>query len=582
MADADSAAALKELAEVAAKAIGVSDADKVDALVALGTNLIGSLTKLGDALLAVAGNKQASAEQGHVHATSLNDLDIELGTKTGDAAYARGAAAPGGWKRCGIQSKEDKDKLLSALTLRLRNNGADTLLNIPDLDKSTGRNNANPEVLSNNSKAPSMNLNNHQNMLVAKHRLTAKSIRAYSNWYNGATDCELVEAPDKLEQETLEFNARGNNGNDALVSMYKRQLRIRSSMLHDFIQNLLTETAYNTFLANRELLEYTKKLDGKTFICGTTLLWMLLEILKPNTAVDAQEHETIIETTTCHPGCQDNPFRYCATMRNAYNELRQKHGIDAYNANRYLTQLFRGLRTTRNEVLRTWTQGLWSQFLVDSSSVKAEDVEKGAVEIYHAQVQVGEWQDAKPSSDEAAKLRKELALLTKQHKNLKEQVSQQSGSTAGADAGKAGDLPEWRKKKVGATKFVDGVKYEWCDKHASERYGTSGLYMTCNDGDHHNHEKWQATKDRRKARSTKKRQATSEEKTTSSGGGDADTKVTFQKDKKAKTLTPAWKKKGKAAFVTMGITQYGMSEQMAEQFYSEFEKNGGDESEADF
>eukprot|EP00984_Skeletonema_dohrnii_P024340 scaffold13450_cov78-Skeletonema_dohrnii-CCMP3373.AAC.2 len=176
MADSDSAAALRGLAEAAAKAIGVSDADKVDALVNLGTDLVGSLTKLSDALLAVAGNKQAAAEQGHVHATSLNDLDIELGTKTGDAAYARGAAAPDGWKRCGIQSKEDKDKLLSALTLRLRNNGADTLLNIPDLDKSTGRNNANPEVLSNNSKAPSMNLNDHQHLEYSREmapKLTA-------------------------------------------------------------------------------------------------------------------------------------------------------------------------------------------------------------------------------------------------------------------------------------------------------------------------------------------------------------------------------------------------------------------------
>jgi len=230
-------------------------------------------------------------------------------------------------------------------------------------------------------------------------------------------------------------------------------------MLHDCIQSLLTETAYNTFLANRELLEYTKKLDGKTFICGTTLLWMLLEILKPNTntAVDGQQHESIIETTTCHPGCQDNPFMYCAIMRNAYNELKQKHGIESYSANRYLTQLFRGrgLRTTRNEVLRTWTQGLWSKFLVDSSSVKAEDVEKGAVEIYHAQVQAGEWKDAKP--DEAVKLRKELALLTKQHKNLKEQVTQQSGSPAGAGTGKVGDMPEWRKKKVGTTKIMDGT-----------------------------------------------------------------------------------------------------------------------------
>jgi len=36
----------------------------------------------------------------------------------------------------------------------------------------------------------------------------------------------------------------------------------------------------------------------------------------------------------------------------------------------------------------------------------------------------------------AVKLRKELALLTKQHKNLKEQVTQQSGSPAGAGTGK--------------------------------------------------------------------------------------------------------------------------------------------------
>jgi len=87
--------------------------------------------------------------------------------------------------------------------------------------------------------------------------------------------------------------------------------------------------------------------------------------------------------------------------------------------------------------------------------VKAEDVEKGAVEIYHAQVQAGEWKDSKP--DEAVKLRKELALLTKQHKNLKEQVTQQSGSPAGAGTGKVGDMPEWRKKKVGTTKIMDGT-----------------------------------------------------------------------------------------------------------------------------
>ena len=569
-------AGLKTLAEAAAATFNLDD-DKAEALAKFGHNLIASMAKIANSLDALSANNQkGSSESGNIHATSLNELDIILGTKAGDAAYARGVAAPEGWIKRGIQKKEDKEAILAALNLRLKNTGADQLLKVPDLDKSSGRNKSTPEVLSNNEKVPSVDLTGFNHMLVSKHNLTDKSVKAWSSWFNGKTDCGLVEAPAKLEQETLDFDATGNQGNDALVSHYKRQLRTRSSMLHDFIRNILTDAAYNTFMSNREQLQYSKKLNGKTFICGITLLWMLLEILKPNTVVDAQEYERIIESATCFPGSNDNPFLYCCLMRNAYNELQQKHGVNAYSANRYLKELFRGLRTTRNEVLRTWTQGLWSQFLVDANSVKAEAVEKGAVEIYHAQVQAGEWKDTQP--DEAAKLRKEVALLTKQHKTMKDQLSQRNGTSPGGGKTK-GDLPEWRLKKEGRHKTMDGKKWEWCDQHGSD--GKQGMYMPCNAGDHHDHEKWLQGKNERKARAAKKRAAAQDDKqdsTPSEGGSDAKT-VSFQKEKKTKTLTPAWKQKGKAAFVTLGITNYGMSEQMAEQFYAEFEKSGEKDGE---
>jgi hypothetical protein len=95
----------------------------------------------------------------------------------------------------------------------------------------------------------------------------------------------------------------------------------------------------------------------------------------------------------------------------------------------------------------------------------------------------------------------------------------------GTKDGKFPPLAEWRKKKDGASKVVDGVTWYWCPKHKVEGK-FDGLYVKHKPEDHDN---WKEEQKKRRGKSKKSK--------TDSGGSSGGNSLTLSDKLKSALLT---------------------------------------------
>ena len=86
-------------------------------------------------------------------------------------------------------------------------------------------------------------------------------------------------------------------------------------------------------------------------------------------------------------------------------------------------------------------------------------------------------------------------------------------------------MPEWRMKKEGPMKIVDGVEWFWCPHHRLEGV-FDGLYMPHKPEDH---DKWKVEKERKRAEYNKNKGSSSGNSNNASGTNDAKPSTSTQK-----------------------------------------------------
>lgn len=502
-------------------------------------------------------------------ATSLSNMPIDLMSKGGVEAYRAGSTPPADWKPLALEQK-NRNALLAVLS-HFETGGFDTLLQVGT--SGTGKVSTSPKTAG-QIEVASYDVHDNHHMIGNRHKLKKEDVSTWSGWIHGKTDCALAPYSGSTPrvEATLDLSASGNEG---LVANFKHQQRIRSQMMHDFIRAILTEASYRSLLSDKVFVEYERELDRSKFVCGLSILWLLLEAIKPTAVVDAKELEKIIERTTLLGDYKDDVRAYISRMRGALNDIRKKHGADAYADRRYAEHLFTQLKKSKLDIFRRWVEAVWTtQFLTNKSSFDVMTFEAEATEVY---VGCEHEDDVNAPAEEDSK---KIALLTQKNKTLQQRVKalervdpekSNEKSSAGGKKGVAKSITAWRMVKKGNTIRKDGILYEWCDKHKAQDGSFSGLYMRCNDGDHHNHELWLTTRKKPFAK-----RGSGKRKADDSGGDDKDTEASSSTN--SKSLTPAWKKEKRKAFITDAVC-LGMSDEQAQ---SLFEKHSDMAEKPDF
>mmetsp|Transcript_15233 Transcript_15233/g.22962 ORF Transcript_15233/g.22962 Transcript_15233/m.22962 type:complete len:360 (+) Transcript_15233:4158-5237(+) len=293
-------------------------------------------------------------------------------------------------------------------------------------------------------------------------------------------------------------------------------------MLMHFWRQLLKESSYSSFMADKDILEWTRESDGTVTLCGLTFLWLVLECIEPKSVIDTKEFEKLIRDTKLNPDCDDDVRVYCNTVVEAWDKLKLKHGDNAMSANTFTEHLFAGLMTAKNELFLDFIKRQKIEWMTAPDQFKSKDLTTSSINLYNSLVLQETWKEEPKEDPNVIALTTQNRQLQAENRKLKKTSKQNDSQGGGGDANKngpwftngvemagppgkkGGSIPKWRTIKKGEymKSPQSGDNHQWCPHH----FGDKGLYMLCNsaDGKSHDHAKWKEMDDERRAKWEKK------------------------------------------------------------------------------
>jgi hypothetical protein len=189
-------------------------------------------------------------------------------------------------------------------------------------------------------------------------------------------------------------------------------------------------------------------------------------------------------------------------MMTVLQEIHAKMGKDSYPDQRFITNLFRALKTSPTKKILAFVDLLKSQLIMEDISQPAEIIQE-LDKMRRNMLADGSWLNKNEKDTKIVALTLAIQEVDKRKKlgNLAKKVSFE-GSPKGGFSGKTSCLkspnkrdtkalcPKWQVTKKGNTLEHEGRKYVLCPKHTSKDGSFNSLYMPSP----HNQDKWAKSK----------------------------------------------------------------------------------------
>ena len=274
--------------------------------------------------------------------------------------------------------------------------------------------------------------------------------------------------------------------------------RIKATMIAARILKSITEASKKSLMNKKKDFLWTDPVTGKESLDGPTMLSIILHDINPDTRVGVYDLKKDIMDARLTK-FSNNVKDMLDHMDSQYQQIIQQ----GHTHEDYVMNLFDALLSSKNEEFR---QAIRSE---KTNWEKGEDVSADAI-ITVATAKYNNLRKQKTWNQVDPKDAKIVALTTKVENLAKALATNSSanGRSGGSDQkGKDGKnenrfppLAEWRKKKDGASKIVDGVTWYWCPKHKAEGK-FDGLYVKHKPD---NHDSWKDEQKKRRGKPNKK------------------------------------------------------------------------------
>ena len=117
-------------------------------------------------------------------------------------------------------------------------------------------------------------------------------------------------------------------------------------MIFQIIKNNVQNKYIELYMVESDRFLFTDNSTGDEIGDGVILLKIILDDIKPSTAIDVQDLEEKLASATLQNN-ENNVLSCTRDMEKLYKEIRRLNPR-TYNNNRFLAQLFRALETTIN------------------------------------------------------------------------------------------------------------------------------------------------------------------------------------------------------------------------------------------
>ena len=318
------------------------------------SSVVGSVAQVARALTALEQRLPPMAAKSSSHLTNIYDGFINLDTRAGRSDFHTLQELPSDWTGVDI-SMDNEEAIVRLFELKEKSYGFSNILHVPT--SGTGAPHANPLSLLTGEEIYSADLGNHLSMISDFPNLTTDHVLAWDAYIYGDVNAGLVKLPPNTPRvaKLLDRKAAGNLG---LIANFKHEIRIRSQLLLLIIQQAFIPSSLQTFFVDKTTLEWKDEVTGKTIVSGLVLLWRILESIMPNTVVDTDKLEALIEKTMLIPHAQNSVRELFGTTNTALEKLRKKNGAGCYNDKRYISALFNALLTSTNEMFLRYIEQL--------------------------------------------------------------------------------------------------------------------------------------------------------------------------------------------------------------------------------
>ena len=438
------------------------------------------------------------------------DGEIDLSTSTGVKLFNKALEIDKDASRISV-SVENQDQIMTKLKSKSQKFRMNRYLRMPKTGTGV------PVVVRNTRAGAEINYNafgDHVKMLDDHTKITLEQVTAWAvyNWGRN-TQTRIVTSPlviGEVDFDDLIANIPEEKEYERLKA--KLQYRIRSEMMAGIVQGIIDEDSWDLYVASEDSSFIFETEEGDTKVDGFVLLKKILMDIRPEIVVDVQDKEKFLETVTL-ASCGNNVQQLTRTMEKTWNEIKKiKPGT--YDESRFLTQLFRALKTSTNDDFLRSIKNMGDDWIKSDPSITAIRVAADANQFYKTLVNTQEWNKLSEDKTKLIALTTKVADLSKKNQQLESKLKSSNGKNGGA-TGKSkssggirqSDLTpeqlkaqmEWRNVKKGQTCTRDGADWEWC----GIGHGTDGkgLYMPKG----HDHAKWAENKKERDARIAAKR-----------------------------------------------------------------------------
>ena len=258
----------------------------------------------------------------------------------------------------------------------------------------------------------------------------------------------------------------------------KLQYCIRSEMMAGLIQGIIHEDSWDLYTTSEDSSFIFETEEGDTKVDEFVLLKKILMDIRPEIVVDVQDKEKLLESLSLEK-CGNNVQTVTCTMEKTWNEIKKiKPGT--FDESRFLTQLFRALKTSTNDDFLRSVKNMGDLWIKSNPSITAIKVAADANQYYNTLVNTNEWNKMAEEKTKLIALTTKVNELSKKNQQLESKLKSNSGGNGGVQQIKLTPEQlkvqmEWRAVKKRNTCTRDGSDWVWCDIG----HGPEGKGCTC-------------------------------------------------------------------------------------------------------